>query len=109
MVIHVAADNWNAADVRSFEWQVFNFYDSLVRFGVPVFVMISGALFLKPDKDIPVKKLYSKYIFRIVIAFVFWSFIYAARGYMKTGDMIDAVDRFFTCILSCACTDIHVN
>ena len=90
MSLHIAADNWLNAGVRSFEWQVFNFYDSLVRFGVPVFVMISGALFLNPDKYIPVKKLYTKYIFRIAAAFVFWSFLYAARAYMKTGDMIFA-------------------
>lgn len=94
MILHVAADNWLATGVQSFEWQVFNIYDSLVRFGVPVFVMISGALFLKPDKDIPIKKLYSKYIFRIVVAFVFWSFIYAAINYMNTGDMISAAYNF---------------
>ena len=94
MILHIAADNWLEASVRSFEWQVFNFYDSLVRFGVPVFVMISGALFLNPDKYIPVKKLYTKYIFRIAAAFVFWSFLYAARMYMKTGDIVAAVSHF---------------
>ena len=94
MILHIAADNWLEASVSSFEWQVFNFYDSLVRFGVPVFVMISGALFLNPEKTIPVKKLYTKYIFRIAVVFVFWSFIYAARGYIKTGDMTKATDNF---------------
>ena len=94
MMIHVAANNLLNAGVRSFEWQVFNFYDALVRFGVSVFVMISGALFLNPEKTIPVKKLYTKYIFRMAAAFVFWSFLYAARAYMKTGDMIFAAGLF---------------
>ncbi|MBR0035591.1 MAG: acyltransferase family protein [Synergistaceae bacterium] len=94
MILHIAADNWLEASVTSFEWQIFNFYDALVRFGVPVFVMISGALFLNPDKYIPVKTLYAKYIFRIAAAFVLWSFLYAARDCMKTGDIVDAASHF---------------
>lgn len=37
--------------------------------------MISGALFI--DRDISIKRLYSKYILRIATAFVFWSIVYA--------------------------------
>ena len=50
-------------------------YDGATRFAVPVFVMISGAVFL--GRDIDTKKIYTKYILRIVTAFIFWSFIYA--------------------------------
>ena len=46
MVLHVAAQNWYGTSVPSFEWQTFNFFHSVTRFGVPIFVMISGALFL---------------------------------------------------------------
>ena len=92
IVIHVAAQNWYTTDVNSFEWQVLNFYDSIARFGVPIFVMISGALFL--SKDIPLRRIYSKYIFRIVTAFLFWSFAYAAMDYMKTGDILKASAQF---------------
>lgn len=75
VVLHVAASNWNNADVNSFEWQMFNFYDSIVRWGVPIFVMISGSLFL--ERDIPLKKIYSKYVLRMAIAFVAWSYFYS--------------------------------
>ena len=74
MVLHVAASKWGATDIHTFEWEAMNFYDSIVRWAVPVFVMISGALFL--SRDIPVRKIYSKYIFRIFTAFVFWAFFY---------------------------------
>lgn len=74
MILHISAYNWYRLDVNSFEWQVLNFFDSIVRWGVPVFVMISGALFL--DREIPVKKIYSKYIFRMVTAFVAWAIVY---------------------------------
>ena len=57
-------------------WYVGNFYDSLSRWCVPVFVMISGALFLQPNKEIPLKLLYSKYILRLTGAFVVWCLLY---------------------------------
>lgn len=73
--IHVAASNWSNVDVNGMQWQIFNIYDSLVRWGVPIFVMISGALFL--NRDVPIKNIYSKYVLRMVIAFVSWSLFYA--------------------------------
>lgn len=77
MFLHVAASQWMNTPVSSMEWQVFNIYDSLVRFCVPVFVMISGVFFLDPDRPFSMKKLFTKNIFRIVTAFLFWSACYA--------------------------------
>ena len=75
MIIHVSAQNWYKTDVNGIEWWFFNFYDSLAQWGVSIFVMISGALFLQ--RDIPLKQLYSKYILRLVISFVAWSTFYS--------------------------------
>lgn len=75
MILHLSAQNWYITDVNEFEWQTFNFYDSIVRWSVPVFVMISGALFL--NRDIKLKTIYTKYILRIVVSYVAWSAIYA--------------------------------
>ena len=75
VVLHVSASNFNHADVNGMQWQTFNFYDSLVRWSVPVFVMISGSLFL--GRTTSIKKIYSRYILRMVTAFVFWSLFYA--------------------------------
>lgn len=60
----------------SIEWEIRNFYDAMVRWGVPIFVMISGALFLDSKKKLSIRKLYTKNILRIVCAFLFWSSIY---------------------------------
>lgn len=49
ILLHVAASKWNYADVNGLEWQTYNFYDSIVRWAVPFFVMISGSLFLPRD------------------------------------------------------------
>jgi surface polysaccharide O-acyltransferase-like enzyme len=45
---------------------------------VPVFVMISGRFFLEPTRDISIGKLLTKYIPRLVFAFVIWSAVYTA-------------------------------
>lgn len=75
IMLHVAAQNWYNTDINSIEWNIFNFYDSIVRWGVPIFIMISGSLFI--NKDLSIKIIYKKYIFRIITVFIFWSVIYA--------------------------------
>lgn len=92
MVLHVAAYNGYDADVFSLEWAAMNFYNSIVRWTVPIFTMISGALFL--NKEIPLKKIYGKYIFRIFTAFLFWSLVYAVDNYVTEGDAQKAVEHF---------------
>lgn len=77
IALHVSANNWSSVDVHTLQWNAFNFYEGIVRWGVPVFTMISGALFLDNRKELNVKTLYSKNILRLVIAFLFWSTIYA--------------------------------
>lgn len=81
IILHVSASQWRHVDITSFDWKVFNFYDSLVRFCVPVFIMLSGMFFLDKNKDINIKNIYNKYIFRIVTAFIFWSILYTV--YLK--------------------------
>jgi surface polysaccharide O-acyltransferase-like enzyme len=61
---------------QTFTYQFLSIFDTATRFAVPVFVMISGALFLDSNKVLSTKKLYRKNILRLVIAFFFWSLIY---------------------------------
>lgn len=72
----------------SAEWEIRNVYDSMVRWGVPVFVMISGALFLDSKKKLCIKKLYTKNILRIICAFLFWSSIYMLYDFLTTNRQI---------------------
>ena len=58
MVLHLAAQHWADVPVDSGAWRAFNGWNSAVRWCVPVFVMISGALFL--ERPIPLKKLCSR-------------------------------------------------
>ena len=75
VTLHVAARRFYTSFPFG-EWEVLNVYDSLSRWGVPIFVMISGALFLDSKKYVTIKKLYGKNIVRILCAFLFWSVVY---------------------------------
>ncbi len=75
IIVHLAAQNWYSVDVHSTDWKIFNFYDSMVRWAVPVFVMISGYLFL--SRECKIRTLYSKYILRMVTALMVWTSVYA--------------------------------
>lgn len=75
IVLHVSAENFG--DYCNSQWVASNIYDSMTRWCVPVFVMISGALFLDPNRNVSYKTIFFKNIFRILTAFIFWSIVYA--------------------------------
>ena len=77
IMIHVGAISWYDAPFSLYPWGVMNLFDLLSRYCVPVFLMISGYLFLDPRSPITVKKLYTRYLPRLLCAFFFWSFLYA--------------------------------
>ena len=64
--VHVSAFNLEQVPVESLNFKVMNGLDCLSILGVPLFVMISGALFLAPSYEVTVKKFYTKKIPRIV-------------------------------------------
>lgn len=77
IMIHEAAQNFYDVPITDSDFYAMNIYDALTHTAVPLFVMISGMLFLNPRKKVPLKKLYGKYILRIAVALVFWHLIYA--------------------------------
>ena len=64
----------------SFVWYLNVTGDSLVRWAVPVFVMISGALFLNPDKEVTLHDILHKYIPRLALAYIIWWAVYSVVG-----------------------------
>lgn len=76
MMLHVCVSGFFSNSVQSFTWQIVNFYESMVRWAVPIFVMVSGMFFLNPQKEITLSKLYRKNIFRIVVALITWGLFY---------------------------------
>ncbi|MBN1129161.1 MAG: acyltransferase family protein [Chitinispirillaceae bacterium] len=60
------------------DWWAGNILDSSVRWCVPVFVMISGALLLNRDNNQSILSFYRRKTYRILIPLLFWSIFYSA-------------------------------
>ena len=85
VIMHTAAQGWNSAPVDSGQWLSLTFWDGLVRWPVPVFVMITGALFLPKKTDL--RRMLTRYIPRVAAAWAVWSGIHAIYG---GGDVLRA-------------------
>ena len=74
--IHVVADGLPLS-FGQYNWYVAVVGGSLVRWAVPVFVMISGALYLNPQKQITTETVLKRKVPRLLLAYVSWWLIYA--------------------------------
>ena len=93
VIIHYAAILWYDSKLGSFDWRFGALIDALVRFCVPVFYMISGALFLS-KKEINMKKIFSKNILKILIIIAVWLPIHGIFSYYKYGNEITGLNSF---------------
>lgn len=59
--------------------------NGLALAGVPIFMMISGALFLNPKKEITLKQLFLKYILRLVVIYYLWNGLYVLSSLLYNG------------------------
>lgn len=75
VAVHLSAMHWADVDVNSRAWFAFNLYCTAGKWSVPIFVMISGALFLGRDTDI--HTILKKNVARIATVFLSWSGCYA--------------------------------
>lgn len=81
VLLHTSSCYWTDYFVFSDKWTSMALYDSVVRWALPIFVMISGMLFLGYKSSVGIKVLYSKYILRIALAFIVWSSFYTFISY----------------------------
>ena len=79
--IHISVWGWYDNSPRSYTWTVLNFYDTLCRPAVPLFIMISGSLFLG-RKETDYRKLWLKNILNLFVMYYVWVVFYAV---MNTG------------------------
>ena len=74
VLLHTSARKWDVVDVMGTQWGALNLYNGMARWCVPVFAMVSGALYL--PRDIDVKTIYSKYVHKMATVYVLWAVIY---------------------------------
>jgi len=77
--IHVSSDYTpSSGSISDYYFWVGNIFDSVSRFAVPIFVMLSGALLLSKEYSIGV--FLKKRLFRLILPFVFWSTVYICNS-----------------------------
>jgi len=76
VMLHASSRYIMMSDVNDATFTAANFYDSINRFGVPVFVMISGALFINPNRENDVKRLWMHNILRLLVVYFLWCYVY---------------------------------
>ncbi len=91
VVIHIGAGVYEESTLGSLDYYGYLAIESIIRWSVPVFVMISGSLMLKPERELSLKKLYGKYVIKLFVALVVWSFIYAL---VYDGSVSKKIDLF---------------
>lgn len=77
IMVHVSAAFVTGFPPLSAEFFWGNLMDSISRFGVCFFVMISGALMLDEDRPLPLKKIFFSSIPGIAVLLFFWSGVFA--------------------------------
>lgn len=92
--IHIAAGVWYDYPIDTIDYKFASFCDVIARCAVPLFFMISGALFLS-RKKIDLKKLYTKNILNILIIMAIWLPIHGILAFTyKYGNTIDSFLTF---------------
>ncbi len=84
VLLHVSGSYWHALDVESKDFATMTVYNSLTRFGVPVFFMLSGLFVLDPDKSFSVDKWVKKTV-KLAACFFIWSFFYGFQSVLFHG------------------------
>jgi len=75
IIIHTAAPILKNFE-NSPEWRYANLYDSLSRWCIPVFIMLSGAFLTEKISNEPLVIFFKKRFRKVLIPFIIWSAIY---------------------------------
>ena len=76
IMIHVSSTYVNIYAPDSVEFMVSNVIDSISRFGVPFFLLISGTFMLDEERDVSVDKIKHKTL-NLFVILIWWSAVYA--------------------------------
>ncbi len=96
IIIHVSAGVTLAIPPsQTLTGSIAHFYNALARYAVPVMVIISGVLLIRPEKTRNVGQFYRRRARKIVIPVVFWTLFYALwpdksliRNFILTGHWV---------------------
>ena len=84
--VHVVSKIINTASTEEWAWQFANVIDSGLRWCVPIFFMLSGALLLTRNPEEPVGDFLKKRLTKLLIPLIVWSGFYIAYKVMEQGE-----------------------
>ncbi len=79
VLVHTAMEGWYDISPRTYSWTVLNFYDTVGRPAIALFLMIGGGLFLRRER-IDIRRLWLKNILHIFVIYVVWVVFYAVMN-----------------------------
>ncbi len=79
ILLHVSSSYWSCVSRDSSDFVIMTVYNALTRFAVPVFMMLSGAFMLDPEKNTDFKDVWKR-IGKLLISFYIWSAFFAFQG-----------------------------
>lgn len=83
VLLHVSSYGVVNFDVHLDDWMISNIFDSISRWAVPVFFMISGFLLLDINKDDTLSEFYKKRVFKIVLPLIIWTIFFMIFQFIK--------------------------
>jgi surface polysaccharide O-acyltransferase-like enzyme len=93
IILHNSADYGEQyGQIPMSHWWSGTIWDGLVRFCVPMFVMLSGAFLLKPEKEVSIKEVFVKRLPKILIPLVFWSIVYVLYAAYNSEERIGGIN-----------------
>lgn len=78
IAIHIIGNTINTFNLSGTKAIIFNIISQILYFSIPLFIMLSGAMFLDKNKDIDLKKMLSKYVLKIFLAILIFGTIFSA-------------------------------
>ena len=78
IMLHISTAYWNAVSVSGGTFAALTLYTAAVRFCIPCFVMITGALLLDRPSSGDIRFVWRKRVLRTALLLVFWTLAYAA-------------------------------
>lgn len=89
ILLHASAHIYYVYSAKSAEWIFANACNAFTRFSVPVFVMISGAMFLSPKRAFSIAGFWKKHVLRLFIIYLVWCAIYGTFTYLRLNDVFN--------------------
>lgn len=87
VLLHAAAQNWYVLSPSDPEWVAMHVWDTATRCAVPIFFMISGALFLAGPP--PGVRFWTRNLPRLVSVYIVWSLLYGVDNMTLDGFFAD--------------------